>query len=576
MIQSSPPVRASQTGNALSSRQFGLANFCFLGALAALLFFGMLGAVPLFNPDEGLYAEPAREMLETGEWITTFLNYAVRFTKPPLVIWAMALSYKVFGVNEFAARFFCAATALVMVLMTYAFAERFFGKKCAFLAGLILLTAPLFIGVGREAITDMPLTLFIAGSLFSFYFAFSQKSSLAKWSAYILVGLAVMTKGPVGALLPGVILAVFYYLRGELKNAVKFFNLPIGALLVAAIALPWFVIEIKITDGAYFREFIMRENLERYTSVVDAHKGPIWYHLAVVMGGLFPWSLFIPQMLLRSYRFVREALKDRDSNLNKVWGAFKAIKGACEEMRADRALALFLSVTTVVIIAFFSASVSKLLPYTLPAFPALAILIARELEKISEGSLLWRAAWPIFLLILVFGAAGVIAPVALSHLHDGPAGIAGPIGAYGLCAAALTVLCLFIYASRSRYLGFVALAIALFGLNCWFGAKVLPDISKGLEGDIPAYSRFAAASDDPIIVFGIRKPGVPFYTRRKVFQQPDIEEVRKIFKKSERAYVITRFKYLKDLVPEGGFKVIAKDERFLLLEWQKARVNRSI
>src|SRR5271163_3854879 len=78
---------------------------------SVLIFFNMLGAVPLFNPDEGLYAEPAREMLETGQYLTTLLNYAVRFTKPPLVIWAMALSYKIFGVSEFAARFFVATSA---------------------------------------------------------------------------------------------------------------------------------------------------------------------------------------------------------------------------------------------------------------------------------------------------------------------------------------------------------------------------------------------------------------------------------------------------------------------------------
>src|SRR5271170_8092183 len=86
---------------------FGLILLC--AVLSGLTFFSHLGNMPLFNPDEGLYAEPAREMLDTGEYITTLLNYAVRFTKPPLIIWAMALSYKILGVNEFAARFFCAS-----------------------------------------------------------------------------------------------------------------------------------------------------------------------------------------------------------------------------------------------------------------------------------------------------------------------------------------------------------------------------------------------------------------------------------------------------------------------------------
>ena len=142
--------------------------------LACVVFFYKLGSFPLFNPDEALYAEPAREMLECGEYITTLLNYVVRFTKPPLCIWAMAASYQVFGVNEFAARFFGAACGAVLVAITCGFIIRFISLRAAVPAALTLVSAPLFVGTAREAITDMPLSLFMACAQMAFFTAFES------------------------------------------------------------------------------------------------------------------------------------------------------------------------------------------------------------------------------------------------------------------------------------------------------------------------------------------------------------------------------------------------------------------
>src|SRR5262249_34933435 len=119
---------------------------------SCLMFFADLGKYPLFNPDEPLYAEPAREMLYTGEYVTTLLTYAVRFTKPPLCIWAMAGCYKLFGATEFAARFPGALCGVLLVVATYLFAQRYLNRGCALIAAFSLITAPLFVGTTREAI----------------------------------------------------------------------------------------------------------------------------------------------------------------------------------------------------------------------------------------------------------------------------------------------------------------------------------------------------------------------------------------------------------------------------------------
>ena len=107
-------------------------------AISAFVYFNGLGNLPLFNPDEALYAEPAREMIVTGEYITTLLNYVVRFTKPPLCIWAMAGCYQIFGVNEFAARFFGAACAVVLVAITYLTMVRCISPRAAIFGSLTL------------------------------------------------------------------------------------------------------------------------------------------------------------------------------------------------------------------------------------------------------------------------------------------------------------------------------------------------------------------------------------------------------------------------------------------------------
>src|SRR4051812_806819 len=144
-----------------TSDKVKLVCFSLVFVVSCWVFFTGLGNFPLFNPDEALYAEPAREMLETHDYLTTTLNYAVRFTKPPLVIWAMALSYQVLGVNELAARFFGAACGAILCAVTYGFLSRYVMNAAAIIGAITLLTAPLFVATGREAITDMPLSLFI-------------------------------------------------------------------------------------------------------------------------------------------------------------------------------------------------------------------------------------------------------------------------------------------------------------------------------------------------------------------------------------------------------------------------------
>jgi 4-amino-4-deoxy-L-arabinose transferase-like glycosyltransferase len=560
------PQKPSQAGSRLAN----IAPFAAIIVAAFLMFFGMLGAVPLFNPDEGLYAEPGREMLETGEYVTTLNNYAVRFTKPPLVIWAMALSFKFLGVNEFAARFFVASCGFILVLTTYLFAERYLGKRVAFLSAFMLITSPLYIGVAREAITDMPLSLFVAAAIMAFYVAFKERSTVAKWSGYVLVALAVMTKGPVGLLLPFAIMLSYFYLRGQLKESFSFFSILAGAIVVALISLPWYVIEIYITNGAYFNEFIMRENFARFTSLVDAHKGPFWYHFAAVMVGFFPWSLLLPQLIVAGWRwlFPHQDRTDDKTNSSSLVALFERARNQLKELDQRSEILLLCSLTALVFVGFFSMSVSKLLPYTLPAFPSLALIAASYLDSVAaEGKgrklLLAGAA-----AATIYGGVSLIGPIVATHIKEAPLELIGIVKAYGLCIP-IAISSAVALALRKRLFGAITIfTCALFALTCIFGAALLPEASRVFEEDVPSYARQTAASKDPILVYDLRKPGITFYSRRKMILPPDFATLTYYLRTYKRAYVITKMRDIDHLLKIKGLKLIDHGRRFAFLLWE--------
>ncbi len=538
------------------------------GVLAALIFFIHLGDYPLFNPDEGLYAEPAREMLDTGEYITTTLNYAIRFTKPPLVIWAMALGYKFFGINEFAARFFSATSGFLLIIVTYLFTNKYLGRRTAAFCAVILLTSPLFIGVGRMAITDMPLSLFTAGSLFAFFHGWKQKQFFWILIAYVLTAFAIMTKGPVGLLLPIVILSTFFYLRGQLKNAFQFFRIPVGVFLVGLIALPWFVIEIAVTHGAYFQEFIMRENFARFTSVVDAHKGPWWYHIAAIFGGLFPWSILLPQALFTIFNNFRTTASFTNPSKINFAAFFSKCLITCKSLENQDEVLLFAILSSIIIIGFFSASVSKLLPYTLPAFPALAIIVAYQCSALLQNKSIKNTFIYLFLFTTIYAIAAFLCPLFLKHLRNSPIELISVLNQYTAVLGCISLLSIVLLACKRQSLSLASLFAGITIITIFFIPQLLSVLSQSWEQTAALYARFARLSHKPFIVYRLRKPSLPFYYRQQVLQPANIDELKNASKDNQPYYLITSNKYLPE-VESLGYKLVDQGTNYSFLVFSK-------
>jgi 4-amino-4-deoxy-L-arabinose transferase-like glycosyltransferase len=572
-----------------------------LGALllviACAVFFAQLGSYPLFNPDEALYAEPAREMLQTHNYITTTLNYQTRFTKPPLCIWMEALSYKALGISEFSARLFSAVCAVALVMTVFIFLLSYVEVKAAFLGALSLLSAPMFVSIGRMSITDMPLSLFISGSLFSFFTVAAEylpaRTHLALihrqgllYMSYVLMGLAVMTKGPVGVVLPVVIIFVYHFVHRNLKDALKFYQPARGAAIVSVIALPWFAAEIITTHGGYFKAFLLRENFQRFTQIVDSHHGAWWYHLAAICLGFFPWIVFVPQAMVRAFQGTGNKLpgkllsKSPNKPPNKPPGKLQNMPddeyGAQGIRRVlKNELLLFSTLSVCCVVIFFSLSASKLLPYTLPAFPALACLLALELDYIFELQAWRRIAAPVAVLVIAFSAVGLLTPTIFSKLRHVPQPLFADVNAFlafqTFLTIAVLILLLFLYRAKAAAVSFLFLAqVAAFA---YFGGDVLFKLSNLWEAPIPVLSRMAAALGEPIFVYKMRKVSVPFYARRATVLSPNQEflttTVEQELPKYPRACIIASMFDLKHFAGDPHFRLIKQLGNYVLVEWTR-------
>lgn len=332
--------------------------------LSGILFFFRLGTPGLFDADEPAYAEAAREMQETGDWITPHFNGQPRFDKPALYYWLILLSYRLFGVTEFAVRFWSALAAVLLALTVAWGARRWLGPPADLYAGLAFTLNGLTALLARAAVTDMLLTLFVTLAILAGIEALSVSLRTSKWWAaagWAAMGLAVLVKGPVGLVIPAMALGGMLLLLRELRTGLVRLCPWQGAAVFAAITFPWYGLVLAANGWAFVEGFIVKHHLTRYAGVISSHAGPLWFYLPVALIGFFPWSGFLPRALWVSGALARRR-EARDP--------------------ADRLLVACLCWAAGVFV-FFSLAGTKLPSYIFPAFPALALLVGAT--AISNG-----------------------------------------------------------------------------------------------------------------------------------------------------------------------------------------------
>jgi 4-amino-4-deoxy-L-arabinose transferase-like glycosyltransferase len=359
-----------------------------LVALALLAFFYGLGRIALVGPDEPRYAEVAREMFATGDYISPRLCGCLWFEKPALLYWMAAASYHLFGVSEFAARLPSALMATATVFALYLSLRGIFRTKTPFYASLVLATSGIFIAYGRAGTTDMALTAAMSVALLSGYLAMSEgeRPRLKLWVlSFTSMGVAVLAKGLPGLVLVVAILALFGLLAGRLR-AIRFRYILAGCAALLAVAATWYA-PVTLRHGWQFvEEFFIRHHLDRYVSDDFGHPQPFYFFALVAIAGVVPWSIFLAPAAAR-LPHLRLRLSSEDSLVAFAW------------------------VWAVVVIAFYSVSRSKLPGYILPAFPALAIIIGVEVERFASGSgdfLMRFSGWATALALVAIGVGFII------------------------------------------------------------------------------------------------------------------------------------------------------------------------
>jgi len=315
--------------------------------LCLALYFLGLGQRQLWDTDEGKHASTSKVMVQSGNWLVPQLNGEPFYDKPPLFNWLVALSFVVFGFTEFAARFPAALIGTVTVLATYRLGRQLVGDSGAFLGAVVLATSIGWMVLSRIVVHDILLALFVTLACFLFFRGYSDERHRTKYFMlmYASVGVAVLAKGPVGAVLPGGAILVFLALRRELSFVPRLMLLR-GALVAALVAVPPYVL-MGIQEPEYLRYFLWEKNFGSFVSNESSHPNPFYYYIPSLLAGFFPWSAFLPLTVWRLLR--RPARLDPGR--------------------------LFLMVWVGVVFLFFSAATSKLPTYILPLFPAAALLV---------------------------------------------------------------------------------------------------------------------------------------------------------------------------------------------------------
>jgi 4-amino-4-deoxy-L-arabinose transferase-like glycosyltransferase len=331
------------------------------------IWFYTLGARTLVPTDEGRYAEIAREMAVTGDFVTPRLNGIKYFSKPPLQAWITALAFKAFGLGEWQARLWTGLCGLFGVILVAYAGRRVFNEQVGLAAGFVLASSFYWAAAGHINSLDMGLSTMLTLALCALLIAQRNDATPRERRNWMLVcwaamALAVLSKGLVGVVLPGMVL-ILYALVSRDWPLLKRLHFGPGLLIFLGMAAPWFVL-VSLRNPEFPRVFLVYEHFDRFTSGVHRREGAWHYFIPLLLVGILPWLGALPQSLWHG-------LRSR---------AHRPVRGFQPQT--------MLVVWVVWVFLFFTVSRSKLPSYILPVFPALALLIGYYLASASHKAIL--------------------------------------------------------------------------------------------------------------------------------------------------------------------------------------------
>lgn len=503
-----------------------------------LLYGTFCGLIPLLDPDEPVYGETAREMLLTGDWISPRIYGEFWYDKPPLFYWLEAISFSIFGISTWSARFPSVLLGALTPVYLYMSSRKLIGEKAALRGAFICASSLEIIVLARSSVTDTLLTFTLTLALMSFL----RKEY---FPAYISCGLALLAKGPIGFGFPALIVGLWMIFTKQfnLKNILGlkwYWGIPLACL----VGLPWYIEMGMLHGDAFIDTFLGYHNITRFTSPEHAGQNHYWLYIVVLLAGFYPWCGTLPGICRRAKAW----FKDKVLAYFMVWAAF--------------------------IFIFFSISSTQLFSYILPMFPPLSLLAGKYMTDCEETGH-FSKTFLAFHLLFAFASATAIALAPVEPVGGLPVRIAVVLF---MTAAAL-------YAAWNLKKGYFrhfmvsqGALILIFVISVW--GVFAPSVSSKFTSKVIAED-FAVMEKDPAIPIYIDtfyRPSVAFYTgiygkalpefdlRKKAVDDKNEEKGVLLPGKDEEtlpdtAYILVQKKILKNW-PES-------EKKNLYLLWEK-------
>ncbi|MDZ8134679.1 MAG: glycosyltransferase family 39 protein [Nostoc sp. DedQUE04] len=546
-----------------------------------------LGNIGLIDETEPLFAEASRQMYVTGDWITPFFNGDTRFDKPALIYWCQAIAYHLIGVNEWAVRLPSAIAAFGLVCLGFYTIQWYLVKQdeleqvsrptrrylTSFIAAALMALNPETIIWARTGVSDMLLTGCMASALLCFFLGYAGKEGTGDWGLgtrklgtegsglrseekfsqspipnpqslfpnkwylafYVLIAGAILTKGPVGIVLPGLIVAAFLLYVGKMREVLREMHLLVGTLIILALSVPWYALVIWRNGWNYINSFFGYHNLERFTEVVNGHSAPWYFYFLIVLLGFAPYSVYLPASIIRL----------------KFWQ-----RSHWRSVERFQQFGLFAWFWFASIFSFFCIAVTKLPSYVLPLMPAAAILVVLLWSDLFSdtntrqtipspsptlpisASLLRISGWVnvVFLSILATALLNITQILgtdpAISNFHEliQKSGLPVIAGIIWLVSAVLVAGLLL--SRRWNYIISINLiAFVAFVIFVLTPASFFIDRERQLPlRELSAVILEAKQPNEELIMLGFKKPSVVFYSHIHVnylkFPQEAVEHIK--------------------------------------------------
>ncbi len=489
-----------------------------------ILYFYHLGYPSIWNPNEAFYAETPREMLERRDFLTPYFNYEYRFQKPVFMYWLVLPWYVLLGYKEIAVRMVSAVAATWGVIITYWLAKTIWNsKRSGLISAAILASAFDYNSAARYASPEMLLTVLITSSLVVFYKGYMDSTkykSLWYFLVYVLCGFATLTKGPIGIILPFLIILVFFLVKKDIQGLKHFISIK-GFLIYLLISSSWYLLMIH-KHGNEFFSVVYGENVSRFLGK-KGRTSSVFFYFTVLPWNFLPGSVF----LLPAFLWVKRNIKKADSiTFPLIW--------------------------FFVVFIFFSLSKSKLPPYIYPLFPAIAIIVGGWIrlaldEQAKEGTIfLWLS--PIVLLTIVAGVFWL-----KSYLPE-----------INIVSISI-LLCIFLISlwNVKKKMYYLSLILSLVGMSIFyfvFLSDIIPQIEEYRHYKTMAHhvNQADPGKKAPFYCYDGYQQNLTFYLKRKVVRVQSKDEFMKLLKDEKDAIFLLKEKSFKESVMPFGKKIVWK------------------